>query len=132
MMGIERLYYLKNATVVRALLLHLVNRFELSSLHLTLMFDWSGWILRIQVCKPLFPRNLGDLDALLQEYGQLQRLDPKLTATFAHLDSGIDLIEVMQADHMPIITCGQVDFEELEDFCVQLSSGIGYSPPSLC
>lgn len=132
MMHIERVYYLQNATVVRALLSHLVHRFELSSLHLTLMFDWFGWILRIQVCKPLVPGNLGDLDALLQEYGQLQNLDPKLRATFAHLDSGIDLIEVMQTDHMPIITCGQVDFEELEDFCIQLSSGIGYSPPSLC
>jgi hypothetical protein len=131
-MRIERVYCLENVTTVRTVLRHLIHRFDLSSLHLTLIFDWFSWIVRIQVHTPLFPGTLGDLDALLQEYGFPPELDVTLRTTFAHLDSGIDPIQVMQEDHMPIISCGQVDFEELEDFCVQLSCGIGYSPPSLC
>jgi hypothetical protein len=127
----ERVYCVENATTVRALLVHLIHRFGLSSLHLTLIFDWFSWVVRVQIQKPRL-ETLGDLDALLQEYGSPSELDTKLSTTFAHLDSGVDPTQVMQEDHMPIVSCGSVDFEELEDFCVQLSCGIGYSPPSLC
>jgi hypothetical protein len=117
---------------VRALILHLVHHYGLSSLHVTLIFDWLNWIVRIKINKSRFPGTLGDLDTLLQEFGKPQESDSKLSLTFAHLDSGIDPTQVMQEEHMPIISCGQVDFEELEDFCVRLSCGIGYVPPSLC
>jgi hypothetical protein len=131
-MAIERTYCVENVTAVRALLVHLVRLYGLPSLHIILIFDWSNWIVRIQMNKISFSGTLGDLDAVLQEFGSPQVLDRKLNLTFAHLDSGIDPIQVMREEHMPIITYGQVDFEELEAFCIQLSYGIGYLLPSLC
>jgi hypothetical protein len=131
-MTIECTYCIENVSTVRALLDHLVRLYGLPSLHIILIFDWFNWIIRIQMNKIIFSGTLGDLDAVLQEFGSPQVLDRKLNLTFAHLDSGIDPIQVMQEDHMPIITYGQVDFEELEAFCFQLSYGIGYLLPSLC
>jgi hypothetical protein len=131
-MPIERTYCVKDVTTVRTLLVHLAHRFGLPALHIILIFDWSSWIIRIQINEVPFSGDLGNLDAMLQEFGSPQVLDRKLNLTFSHLDSGIDPIQVMQEDHMPIISCGEVDFEELEAFCLQLSYGIGYVPPSLC
>lgn len=125
-----RICCLENVTALRALLDCLAHRFGLHNLHMTLLYDWVYWIIRVRHTR-ILDDSPGDLDALLQEYGHLFEVDKKLATVFVHLDGGTDLIRVMQEDHMPIIAYGEIDFESVEVFCKELTQGLGYCPPSL-
>ncbi|WP_218080784.1 hypothetical protein [Anthocerotibacter panamensis] len=69
--------------------------------------------------------------ALVQEYSGPAVCTTRLQRLFLHLDLGMDPVQVMQEDQLPIVSHGEVNLEDLEVFCQRFAHGLGYCPYSL-
>lgn len=126
-----RVHRLSDASTVRDLLNRVHQRIDLGLLHITLLHDWEGWLLRIQARYSLTYEVLEGLEAIVQEHGEIAVLTTRFNLVFLQLDCGMEPLEVMQRYSVPVIFCGEVDLEELRVFCEELTQGLGFQPQSL-
>lgn len=127
----EYLYYLANASLTLRVVEHLHATGHLPVQFVTVIHQIDGWIIRIKMTHLLDAQSDGDFRAFLNELGITY--DPGIRVQMAlwGLETGQSPIEVMRRYQVAIVSHGNPDRSDIEEFRKQFVMGLGYCPETL-
>lgn len=127
----EYLYYLANASLTLRVVefLHATPWFPLR--FMTVIHQIDGWIIRVKLAHPLNPQQDGDFRAFLNELGIPYESEIRVQMALWSLETGQSPVEVMRRYQVAIVSHGNPDRAEIEEFRQQFVLGLGYCPETL-
>ena len=118
-----------------SLILRVINRLsEMSSLplkSLTVIYLIDRWVMGLSLGSTPEVQIEGDLIAFLQENGILHTPSLSVRRTLQALGQGYPPTQVMNEYQVVVVSHGEPDPTELQEFCDRFVEGLGYYPPSL-
>ena len=127
----EYLYYLANASLTLRVVEHLHQMRWLPVRFMTVIHQIDGWVVKVQLNRALTEVEAGDFRAFLNELGI--PFEPELRVQMAlwGLETGQSPVEVMRRYQVAVVSHGNPDRTEIEEFRQQFVQGLGYCPETL-
>jgi hypothetical protein len=127
----DYLYYLANASLTLRVVEYLHSHPQLSLDFLTVVHQIDGWVVRIKLAWPLSQQEDGDFRSLLNELGFPYDPTVRMQMAFWSLETGQSPVKVMRRYQVAVVSHGNPDREEIEEFRHQFVRGLGYCPETL-
>ncbi|MCL6436004.1 MAG: hypothetical protein K6T90_17690 [Leptolyngbyaceae cyanobacterium HOT.MB2.61] len=127
----DYLYYLANASLTLRIVEYLHTSKHLPVLFLTVIHQIDGWIVRVKMSQYLEPQQHGDFQAFMNELGVPFEPNIRVQMALWGLETGQSPIDVMHRYQVAVVSHGQPDREEIEEFRKQFVQGLGYCPETL-
>ncbi len=126
----DYLYYLANASLTLRVVEHL-HRSRLPVSFMTVIHQIDGWIVRVKMSRYLEPQQHGDFRAFMNELGI--PYDPGIRVQMAlwGLETGQSPVDVMHRYQVAVVSHGNPEREDIEEFRQQFVQGLGYCPETL-
>lgn len=122
--------YLANTSLTLRVIEYL--RFNaLSVQFVTVIHQINGWIVRIKLSDSLTPQQEGDFRAVMQELGVPYEPSIRVQMALWGLETGQTPIDVMRRFQVAVVSHGEPDRVEIEEFRNQFVQGLGYCPEAL-
>ena len=125
------LYCLSNTSLTQRVLAYLSRKLKREIDCVTVIFLNKFWVLRVRLRANIDLELAKNCRAVLSENGMPYQTTAYIQQVASALDSGRDLVSVMNDYNVIIISHGAPQSQELEHFREQVVSGLGYCPPSL-
>jgi hypothetical protein len=129
--SMEYVYSLANASLTLRIVEHLHNSKFLPLSFITVIHQIDGWVVRVKLAKSLDEQTEGDFQAFLNELGIVCHPSIRIQMVLWGLETGQSPIEVMQRYQVAVVSHGNPDREEIEEFRKQFVQGLGYCPETL-
>lgn len=127
----EFLYHLANASLTLRVVEHLHGSPWLSLRFITVIHQIDGWVVKVKLLHPLTEAEAGNLRAYLNELGIPCEPDIRVRMALWGLETGQSPVDVMRRYQVAIVSHGQPDRTEIEEFRQQFVQGLGYCPETL-
>ncbi len=127
----EYLYYLANASLTLRVVEHLHAMPWLPVRFMTVIHQSDGWVIKIKLSRSLDPQEDGDFRAFLNELGIPYEPEIRVRMALWGLETGQSPIEVMRRYQVAVVSHGNPDHREIEEFRKQFVQGLGYCPETL-
>ena len=127
----EYLYCLANASLTLRTVEHLHHSKQLPLSFMTVIHQIDGWVVRVKLARSLDAQTDGDFRAFLNELGIVYCPSIRIQMVLWGLETGQSPIEVMQRYQVAVVSHGNPDREEIEEFRKQFVQGLGYCPETL-
>lgn len=127
----EYLYYLANASLTLRVVEHLHAAFWLPVRFMTVIHQIDGWVIKVKLQHTLTPQEDGDFRAYLNELGIPCEPDIRVRMALWGLETGQSPVDVMRRYQVAVVSHGNPDREEIEEFRKQFVQGLGYCPETL-
>ncbi|OLP16297.1 hypothetical protein BST81_22105 [Leptolyngbya sp. 'hensonii'] len=127
----EYIYYLSNASLTLRVVEHLHAAPQLPVRFMTVIHQIDGWIVKIKLSRPLNAQDDGDFRAYLNELGIPYEPEIRIQMALWSLETGQSAVEVMRCYQVAIVSHGNPDRSEIEEFRKQFVMGLGYCPETL-
>lgn len=127
----DYLYYLANASLTLRVVEYLHSSNQLPVSFVTVIHQIDGWIVRVKMDRFLTPQQHGDFRAYMNELGIPFEPGIRVQMALWGLETGQSPIEVMHRYQVAVVSHGQPDREEIEEFRKQFVQGLGYCPETL-
>jgi hypothetical protein len=127
----DHLYYLANASLVLRVVEYLHRTSWLPVRFMTVIHQIDGWIIKVKLDDCLTPQQDGDLRAFLSELGIPSEPDIRVKMALWGLETGQSPVEVMRRYQVAVVSHGNPDRYEIEEFRRQFVQGLGYCPETL-
>ena len=124
-------YRFANASLTLRVIEHLSQLPFVTDLKVTVVHRLDGWVLRLELDHLVCPRDILNLRSFLSELGEVYKPEGSLKVAFWGLDVGESPVAVMQKQQVAIVSYGGPNRIEIEEFCKQFISGLGYCPATL-
>jgi hypothetical protein len=127
----DYLYYLANASLTLRIVEYLHTYLQDHLKFLTVIHQIDGWIIRIKLHHPLTEPQEGNFKAYLEELGIPYNPSVRMQMAFWSLEVGQSPIQVMRRYQVAVVSHGNPQGEEVEEFRRQFVRGLGYCPETL-
>ncbi|HEY9817521.1 MAG: hypothetical protein EA367_17695 [Leptolyngbya sp. DLM2.Bin15] len=127
----EYLYYLANASLVLRVIERLHNTTWLPVQFMTVIHQIDGWVVKVKIDGCLDAQRHGDFQAFLAELGIPSEPDIRVRMALWGLENGQSPVDVMRRYQVAVVSHGQPDRNEIEEFRRQFVQGLGYCPETL-
>lgn len=127
----EYLYYLANASLTLRVVEYLHSMPWLPVRFMTVIHQIDGWVIKIKLHRPLDEYEDGNLRAYLNEQGIPYEPEIRVRMALWGLETGQSPVEVMRRYQVAVVSHGQPDRREIEEFRKQFVQGLGYCPETL-
>lgn len=127
----EYLYYLANASLTLRIVEHLHATPELPVRFMTVIHQIDGWIVKVKMSRHLDTQQDGDFRAYMNELGIPYESEIRVQMALWSLETGQSPVEVMRRYQVAIVSHGNPDRWEIEEFRKQFVQGLGYCPETL-
>jgi hypothetical protein len=127
----EYLYYLANASLTLRVVQYLHTASWLPVRFMTVIHQVDGWVIKVKLQYPLATQEDGDFRAYLSELGILCEPDIRVRMALWGLETGQAPVEVMRRYQVAVVSHGNPDRHEIEEFRQQFVEGLGYCPETL-
>ncbi|MBD3882586.1 hypothetical protein IFO70_12515 [Phormidium tenue FACHB-886] len=127
----EYLYYLANASLTLRVVEHLHQMPHLPVCFMTVIHQIDGWVIKVQLERALDERENGDFRAFLNELGIPFEPTMRVRMALWGLETGQSPVEVMRRYQVAVVSHGNPDRTEIEEFRQQFVQGLGYCPETL-
>ncbi len=127
----EYIYFLANASLT----LRAVERLHAAPWvpvrFMTVIHQIDGWIVKVKLSHQLDPQEAGDIRAFLNELGIPCEPDIRVRMALWGLETGQSPVDVMRRYQVAVVSHGNPDRGEIEEFRKQFVQGLGYCPETL-
>lgn len=127
----EYLYYLANASLTLRVVEYLHSASQLPVRFMTVIHQIDGWVVKVKMSRYLTPQEDGDFRAFLNELGIPYEPEIRIQMALWSLETGQSPIDVMRRYQVAIVSHGNPDRSEIEEFRKQFVLGLGYCPETL-
>lgn len=127
----DYLYYLANASLSLRVVEYLHTSSQLPVSFVTVIHQIEGWIVRVKMSRYLEPQQHGDFRAYMNELGVPFEPGIRVQMALWGLETGQSPIDVMHRYQVAVVSHGQPEREEIEEFRKQFVQGLGYCPETL-
>jgi hypothetical protein len=127
----EYTYYLANASLTLRVVEHLHRMPWFPVRFMTVIHQIDGWVVKVKLGRALDSQEDGDLRAFLNELGIPYEPEVRVRMAMWGLETGQSPIEVMRRYQVAVVSHGNPDRTEIEEFRKQFVQGLGYCPETL-
>lgn len=127
----EYIYFLPNASLTVRVLNYLVTMPQFQQACVTVIHQINGWVIRIKTPNILSQHQDLDFRAFLSELGVVYISGIRMDMVFWSLDMKDSVIDVMRNYKVAIVSHGNPNIKNIENFTEQISQGLGYRPETL-
>lgn len=127
----EYIYYLANASLTLRVVEHLHRMPWFPVRFMTVIHQIDGWVVKVKLDGALDAQKDGDLRAFLNELGIPYEPEIRVRMAMWGLETGQSPVEVMRRYQVAVVSHGNPDRTEIEEFRVQFVQGLGYCPETL-
>lgn len=127
----EYTYYLPNASLTLRIIEHLHATRRLPVAFVTVIHQIDGWVMKIKLAKQLDAQEEGDFRAYLNEVGFPYQPEIRVQMALWSLETGQSPINVMRRYQVAVVSHGNPNRREIEEFRKQFVQGLGYCPETL-
>ncbi|MBD2311708.1 hypothetical protein H6G20_08560 [Desertifilum sp. FACHB-1129] len=128
----QYIYYLANASLTLRIIEHLhATTLRSSVAFVTVIHQIDGWVIKIKLNEPLEPQDDGDFRAFLNELGFPYQPEIRVQMALWSLETGQSPIDVMRRYQVAVVSHGNPECGEVEEFRKQFVMGLGYCPETL-
>ncbi|MBW4655188.1 MAG: hypothetical protein KME20_19425 [Kaiparowitsia implicata GSE-PSE-MK54-09C] len=127
----DYVYYLANASLTLRIVEFLHQSPRLSVKSLTVIHQIDGWVVKVKLSDVPTLHQDADFRAFLNELGIPYEPDIRVRMALWGLETGQSPVSVMRRYQVAVVSHGNPDFEEIEEFRKQFVSGLGYCPETL-
>lgn len=128
---LEYIYYLANASLTLRVVEHLHATPWLPVRFMTVIHQIDGWVVKVKLGTPLDCQQHGDFQAYLNELGIPHEPEIRLKMALWGLETGQSPVDVMRRYQVAVVSHGNPDRREIEEFRQQFVQGLGYCPETL-
>ena len=129
--NMEFLYCFTNASLIQRVLTYLLRQLRSHVKYVTVIFLNDRWVLRVNIDPSLDEVRCKDCWAVLNENGFPYQPTLAITLALKDLDTGDEIISVMNRHQVVIVSHGTPNPNEICYFRDQFVEGLGYCPQSL-
>lgn len=129
--AMEYIYYLANASLTLRVVEYLHNMKWLPVRFVTVIHQIDGWIIKIKLGHLLDPEDEADMRAFLNEVGVPFEPSDRVRMALWGLEIGQSPVDIMRRYQVAIVSHGNPNSREIEEFRKQFVSGLGYCPETL-
>lgn len=127
----EYVYFLANASLSLRVVEYLHSTPWLPVRFMTVIHQIDGWVVKVKLNHPLPPQQDGDFRAFLNELGIPYEPDIRVRMALWGLETGQSPVDVMRRYQVAVVSHGNPEREEIEEFRRQFVMGLGYCPETL-
>lgn len=127
----EYIYYLANASLTLRLVEYVHSTSWLPLQFVTVIHRIDGWVVKVKLERSLQAQEDGDFRAFLNELGVAYEPEIRVRMALWGLETGQSPIDVMRRYQVAVVSHGQPDTHEIEEFRRQFVKGLGYCPETL-
>ncbi|MBW4657564.1 MAG: hypothetical protein KME15_02725 [Drouetiella hepatica Uher 2000/2452] len=127
----EYIYYLANASLTLRVVEHLHRMPWFPVRFMTVIHQIDGWVVKVKLDGTLDAQEDGDLRAFLNELGIPYEPEIRVRMAMWGLETGQSPVEVMRRYQVAVVSHGNPDRTEIEEFRMQFVQGLGYCPETL-
>jgi hypothetical protein len=127
----DYLYYLANASLTLRVVEYLHFSKHLPVQFMTVIHQIDGWVVRVKMKHCLEPHLHSDLRAFMNELGIPCEPGIRVQMALWGLETGQLPVDVMHRYQVAVVSHGNPDREEIEEFRKQFVQGLGYCPETL-
>jgi len=127
----EYIYYLANASLTLRVVEHLHRMPWFPVRFMTVIHQIDGWVVKVKLGRALDAQEDGDLRAFLNELGIPYEPEVRVRMAMWGLETGQSPVEVMRRYQVAVVSHGNPDRTEIEEFRKQFVQGLGYCPETL-
>jgi hypothetical protein len=127
----EYLYYLANASLTLRVVEHLHSTPWLPLRFMTVIHQIDGWVVKVKLNYALNAQQDGDFCAFLNELGIPYEPEIRVRMALWGLETGQSPVDVMRRYQVAVVSHGNPDRFEIEEFRKQFVQGLGYCPETL-
>ncbi|NJN59730.1 MAG: hypothetical protein HC879_20730 [Leptolyngbyaceae cyanobacterium SL_5_9] len=127
----EYLYYLANASLTLRVVEHLHTSPWLPVRFMTVIHQIDGWVVKVKLTHNLDSQQHGDFRAFLSELGIPYEPEIRVKMALWGLETGQSPVDVMHRYQVAVVSHGNPDRGEIEEFRKQFVHGLGYCPETL-
>jgi hypothetical protein len=127
----EYLYYLANASLTLRVVEHLHVMPWLPVRFITVIHQIDGWVVKVKLSRVLDEQEDGDFRAFLNEQGIPYEPEIRVRMALWGLETGQSPVEVMRRYQVAVVSHGNPDRSDIEEFRQQFVQGLGYCPETL-
>ncbi len=127
----EYIYYLANASLTLRVVEHLHRMPWFPVRFMTVIHQIDGWVVKVKLDQVLDAQEDGDLRAFLNELGISYEPEVRVRMAMWGLETGQSPVEVMRRYQVAVVSHGNPDRTEIEEFRMQFVQGLGYCPETL-
>ena len=127
----EYIYYLANASLTLRVVEHLHQMPWFPVRFMTVIHQIDGWVVKVKLDQVLDAQKDGDLRAFLNELGISYEPEVRVRMAMWGLETGQSPVEVMRRYQVAVVSHGNPDRTEIEEFRMQFVQGLGYCPETL-
>ena len=127
----EYIYYLPNASLTLRIIEYLHATPRLPVALVTVIHQIDGWVLKIKLSQQLDAPEEGDFRAFLNEMGFPYQPEIRVQMALWSLETGQSPISVMRRYQVAVVSHGNPERSEIEEFRKQFVQGLGYCPETL-
>ncbi len=129
--AMEYIYYLANASLTLRVVEHLHRMPWFPVRFMTVIHQIDGWVVKVKLDGTLDAQEDGDLRAFLNELGIPYEPEIRVRMAMWGLETGQSPVEVMRRYQVAVVSHGNPDRTEIEEFRMQFVQGLGYCPETL-
>lgn len=127
----EYLYYLANASLTLRVVEHLHTSPWLPVHFMTVIHQIDGWVVKVKLTHSLNLQQHGDFRAFLNELGIPYEPEIRVKMALWGLETGQSPVDVMHRYQVAVVSHGNPDRSEIEEFRKDFVHGLGYCPETL-
>jgi hypothetical protein len=127
----DYIYFLANASLTLRVVEYLKSMPWLPVQFITVIHLIDGWVIKVNMNRPLTPHQHGDFRAFMNELGFPYKPEIPIQMALSSLETGHSPIKVMRRYQVVIVSHGSPNKREIEAFCQQFTMGLGYCPDTL-
>jgi hypothetical protein len=127
----DYIYYLANASLTLRIVEYLHSMPWLPVRFITVIHQIDGWVIKVKLSRPLDAQEDGDFRSFLNELGIPYEPEIRVRMALWGLETGQTPVEVMRRYQVAVVSHGNPDRSEIEDFRRQFVQGLGYCPETL-
>lgn len=127
----EYLYYIANASLTLRLTEYLLSASHLPVSFMSVIHQVDGWVVRVKMKQKLEQPDEGNFRAYMNELGIPYTPGIRLQMALWSLENGQSPMDVMRHYQVAIVSHGQPNRNQIEEFRRQFVKGLGYCPETL-
>lgn len=127
----EYLYYVANASLTLRIAEYLHSACHLPVSFMSVIHQIDGWVIRVKMSQRLEQPHESNFRAFMNELGIPYTPGIRLQMALWSLENGQSPVDVMRRYQVAVVSHGQPDQSEIEEFRRQFVKGLGYCPETL-
>ncbi len=127
----EYLYYVANASLTLRIAEYLHSACHLPVSFMSVIHQIDGWVIRVKMTQRLAQPDESNFRAFMNELGIPYTPGIRLQMALWSLENGQSPVDVMRRYQVAVVSHGQPDRSEIEEFRRQFVKGLGYCPETL-